>query len=100
MKVKKENDVSYYDSSNILFSTYDNVEEKLYICFNYGQIYIFEGINQELNDTFEEAESQGKFFVENIKSKYPFKKDFNKLGEFEREGVKSFIQESLKEIKK
>jgi len=98
MKLKKENDVTYYDSTNILFSTYDPSEEKLYICFTKGNVYIYQGISNELNNSFEESESQGKFFLENIKNKFSFTKELNKLGDFEKEGVKSFIEQLKKEI--
>lgn len=99
MIVKKEGDINYYDSSNILFSTYDNIKRKLYICFKYGQTYVYEGISPEINEFFENATSQGKFLNENIKPVFNFKKDVL-LGEFETKGVESFIRSSLKEKEK
>ena len=96
MIVKKEDDVVYYDSSNILFSTYDNVKKILYICFKDGQTYTYENVDPKINNLFESAESQGKFLASNIKGKYSYKKD-EKISEFETQGVKSFISKVLKE---
>ena len=68
-----------YDSSNILQTTYFPTSERLYISFNRGGVYSYEGVDPDLYDEFKNAESQGKFFAEKIKSqtgKYPYRKEF------------------------
>jgi hypothetical protein len=99
MIIRKEDDVVYYDSSNILFSTYDSSKKNLYICFKNGQTYVYENIEQKLNEAFELAQSQGKFLSEKIKNKFSYVKD-KKFTDFETQGVKSFIQKALKEKNK
>jgi hypothetical protein len=49
---------SVYDSSNLLSSVYFPNTEKLYLIFKRGELY----------ESFEKAESQGKFFNQNIKN--------------------------------
>ncbi len=99
MIVKKEDDVVYYDSSNILFSTYDKVKKILYICFKNGQTYTYGDIDEQVNNLFESAESQGKYLAANIKGKFQYIKD-QKISDFETEGVKSFISRVIKEQSK
>lgn len=99
MKIsKEENGVSYYDSSNILFSTYDNLKKILYICFENGQLYSYSNINEDLNLLFESADSQGKFLNEKIKNKFKTEKD-KKYSEFEINGMKSYVSKLIKESK-
>jgi len=57
----------YYDSSNILKSIYFKEKQKLYIYFARGILYSYRPIILSLYEEFEQAESQGKKFLEKIK---------------------------------
>lgn len=56
-----------YDSSNILMSVYFPKNNLLYISFNRGGVYSYTNVDRELYDNFENSDSQGKFFVNEIK---------------------------------
>lgn len=66
-----------YSSSNILMSVYFPKTELLYVSFNRGGVYSYTNVDNELYDKFENSDSQGKFFVKEIKP--------NKLHEFRKE---------------
>jgi hypothetical protein len=59
---------SVYDSSNLLSSVYFPNTEKLYLIFKRGGVYSYLNVSSELYESFEKAESQGKFFNQNIKN--------------------------------
>jgi len=68
-----------FKSSNILKTTYFINDNRLYISFHKGGVYSYSNIDPELYYNFKNAESQGKFFSENIKKyteKYPYRKEF------------------------
>jgi hypothetical protein len=82
-KVVKEEIVGYYDaifdSSNILQTTYFPQQERLYISFNRGGVYSYENFPHEKYREFKNAESQGKYFIQEIKNKpdeHPYRKEF------------------------
>jgi hypothetical protein len=84
-KIFKEEDgtIGYYDSifdsSNVLQSTYFPNQRRLYISFNRGGVYSYGNVDNELFEEFKNAESQGKFFIKEIKTKsdkYPYRKEF------------------------
>ena len=84
-----------YESSNILMSTYFPLKNKLFIHFNKGQTYSYTNINEEIYKKFENAESQGKFFIEEIKknpNKFPFSKEYT-LTKSEIDSAKQVINE-------
>jgi len=86
---------SIYESSNILMSTYFPKTNKLFIHFNRGGTYSYTNIDEGLYKDFENADSQGKFFLANIKknpNKYPYAKEY-KLTESEIKNAKSVIKE-------
>jgi len=68
---------SIYDSSNVLQTTYFPENKRLFISFNRGGVYSYNGVSQELYEEFKSAESQGKFFATTIR-KYPKKYTFRK----------------------
>ena len=85
-KTIKENDgsIGYYeaifDSSNILQTTYFPKQNRLYISFNRGGVYSYENVDNEKYEEFKTAESQGKYFIEEIKKKsdkHPYRKEFS-----------------------
>jgi hypothetical protein len=84
-----------YESSNILMTTYFPNTNKLFIHFNRGGTYSYTNINESLYKEFENAESQGKFFIANIKknpNKYPYAKEY-KLTATEINEAKQVINE-------
>lgn len=91
-----ENDINYFDSTNVLFSHYDQFNRRLFICFQGGQTYKYTNISIELNKSFLEANSQGKFINENIKDKYHFVKD-KKYTKFEMDLVMSAVNKMKKQ---
>lgn len=97
MLLEKDGITCYYDSSNILVSQYDKDRQELYLTFNSGGLYKYENINESLNLEFENSESQGKFFIDNIKNKHQTTKimdvDKNNL-----QGLKQYINKNLKKM--
>lgn len=83
-----------YDSSNILTSTYFPKSNILYLSFKRGGTYKYSNINEDIYALFENCDSQGKFFVNEIRNKpeYPYMKAFQ-LNENEIEVAKEKIQE-------
>ena len=83
-KEHKENDnnVGYiecvFESENILKTTYFPNIQRLYIAFSRGHTYSYGNVSLEKYKEFEEADSQGKFFHQQInnKTKYPVRKEF------------------------
>jgi len=67
-----------FDSDNILKTTYFHQAQRLYIAFNRGGTYSYENVTPDMYQQFENAESQGKFFHQNIRNnpKYPYRKEF------------------------
>lgn len=66
----KEIDAS--KSSNIEKISYDGEHMKVY--FRSGGVYQYEGVDGELFGRFADADSFGKFFLQEIKGKFPFKR--------------------------
>lgn len=87
-----------FDSSNILTSTYFPKTQTLYIAFFRGGVYTYLNVDQDFYDRFESSESQGKFFVTELKNnpKYPYQKSF-KLFESEIERAKEVINQWKKQ---
>ena len=86
---------SIFDSSNILKTTYFPKKNMLYVSFNRGGTYSYSNVRHELYEQFEQAESQGKFFVEEIKknpNKFPYAKEFS-LRDSEVDSIKKIIRE-------
>jgi hypothetical protein len=86
----------FYDSSNILNTTYYPHTKTLYISFNRGGVYSYANVNEELYEEFKNAESQGKFFAQTIKlqsQKYPYRKEFS-LYPSELEKYKEVVEEN------
>jgi len=80
---EEDGTIGYYDavysSSNVLQTTYFPIAQRLYISFNRGGVYSYENVSPELYEEFKIAESQGKFFIKEIKNKpdvHPYRKEF------------------------
>lgn len=100
--IKREGDQttlieSHFDSTNILKTNYIPEKNYMFIFFN-KLVYSFSGISPELYEKFEQAESQGKFFINEIKKKpkvYNYVREY-KLMEFEKKDINDIIK-SLKD---
>lgn len=82
-----------FESSNITKSIYFEHNEKFYLFFKRGHGYSYINVSKELYEGFENAESQGKFFNEKIKTNplYQHKYEF-KLFESELKEVEEIIE--------
>jgi hypothetical protein len=61
-------------SSNLKSAKYDTLTENLVVTFNTGNIYEYEKVPWNKFTKFRMAESQGKFFNENIARTHKYKK--------------------------
>ena len=61
-------------SSNIKSAEYDTESKKLIVEFNNGFKYEYDEVPHQTYTKFRMAESQGKFFNENISKNYTYKK--------------------------
>lgn len=68
-----------YKSSNILATTYFPKKELLFISFRRGKVYSYSNISEEKYQNFKNAESQGEFFIKEIRNKpqkHLYRKEF------------------------
>lgn len=61
-------------SSNLLSAVYETDSEDLTITFNNGSIYVYNKVPWNVFTKFRMADSQGKFFNENIGKVYKYTK--------------------------
>ena len=61
-------------SSNLKFASYDTDSELMTVEFNSGAIYEYKKVPWNKFTKFRLAESQGRYFNENIKKNYTFSK--------------------------
>lgn len=61
-------------SSNLLSAVYETDSEDLTVTFNNGSIYVYNKVPWSVFTKFRMAESQGKFFNENIGRTYKYTK--------------------------
>src|SRR5688572_819548 len=86
---------SYFDSSNIAKVNFIPEKQFMFIFFSNGLVYSYSNITEELYKKFEDAESQGKFFIAEIKKntkQYKYLREF-KLYEFEKQDIKQIIDD-------
>jgi len=69
------NQESIFESSHIEKCMYDYTTNTLKVRFKSGATYEYFNVSPEVYNNLAQAESQGKFFNENIKNNY----DFNQL---------------------
>ena len=55
-------------------SEIDYQDNILTVTFNNGRVYTYEGVSRELFEKLVNSESKGKFFHENINSRFNFKR--------------------------
>ena len=60
-------------SSNIAKAAYNFKKHQLMIAFHNGRRYVYENVNMYEWLAFSEAESQGQWFIENIRDEKPYK---------------------------
>jgi hypothetical protein len=85
---------AFYDSTNILKTNYIPERNLLFIFFKGGSVYSYSNIDRELYEKFENCESQGKFFIAEIKKKpqvYNYLKEY-KMYEFEKQDINEIIE--------
>lgn len=63
-----------YESSNIKKGMFDSNTKVLELTFNSGSTYAYEGVSHEVFSGLNAADSQGKYFNQNINKKFNFKK--------------------------
>ncbi len=63
---------SSFNSSMIEKCFYDFTKNRLKVKFNGGQVYEYENVEPVIYEAFCQAESTGRYFIENIKNKYEF----------------------------
>jgi len=98
-EIKRERDnmtliEAFFDSSNISKSNYYPDKKFMFIFFNNGLVYSYSNITEELYNNFENAESQGKFFITEIKKKptiYRYLREY-KLYDFEKQDIVQIIE--------
>lgn len=108
-RIKNENVIkAFYQSSNILASTYNETTKDLNIVFKKGNSYTYRNVETKDYFRFETSESQGETFNKYIKQ-YPFIKgesidvnliteEVNKIKEEEINGFEITIINNLKTI--
>lgn len=68
-RIEKDNEIIVtYDSSNILASKFNKLNNDLIITFKQGRQYLYEDVSRTDYTRFELAESQGKVFNTHIKN--------------------------------
>lgn len=66
--------IAEYDSSNVRGAKYNINEKTLQITFGSGAVYEYTEVPHEVFSAFDNAESQGKYFNQNIGKKFSYKK--------------------------
>lgn len=68
--------VSFYDvvSSNVSGIGYDSDEQRLYVRFNKGDLYYYDGVTYDVYEQMLAAESKGRFVHTDLKGRYPYGK--------------------------
>jgi hypothetical protein len=99
-KVEKNGLVeAIYRSSNIIASTYNQIDGTLKIIFKHGGSYSYSNVENTDYVRFETAESQGKILNSNIKS-YAFIKNENVDTKEVINRIKKLKQEEIESFKK
>ena len=91
---------TYFDSSNILKSTYFTQKNKLYVHFSKGGTYSYENVTSEQHNALLEAESSGKYFISEIQKnveRHPYRKEFT-LNPSEITEIKLLIETKKKQL--
>jgi hypothetical protein len=67
-------DVEFYDveSSNVSQIGYDGDEMVLYVRFNNGYLYFYEGVPPDVWEQMLYSDSKGRFVHTNLKGRYPY----------------------------
>lgn len=67
-------EVDFYDveSSNVAEIGYDGDEMVLYVRFNKGALYYYEGVPPDVWEQFLYTDSKGRFIHTDLKGRYPY----------------------------
>lgn len=67
-------DVDFFEveSSNVAEIGYDGNEMVLYVRFNKGPLYYYEGVPPDVWDEFVYTDSKGKFIWTHLRDRYPY----------------------------
>jgi lysyl-tRNA synthetase class 2 len=60
------------DSRAISVIDYDDEKAKLFVRFTSGEEYVYVGVPGEVHRSFCDAESKGRFFLAEIRDRYPY----------------------------
>lgn len=61
-------------SSNVAEVGYDEQSSQLYVQFNSGELYIYDGVPFNEFENLKNASSVGSYLALNIKNRYPYRK--------------------------
>ena len=61
-----------FDSTAIRDIRYQADRQKLFVTFTNGGAHVYVGVPGEVHRSFVEAESQGRFFVAEIRDRFPY----------------------------
>ncbi|MCF8504635.1 MAG: KTSC domain-containing protein [Caulobacter sp.] len=61
-----------FESTAIRDIRYEDDRQKLFVTFVNGGAYVYVGVPGEVHRSFVEAESQGRFFVAEIRDRFPY----------------------------
>lgn len=89
MILLQEDNRHYFDSSNILYSEYNEDDREMIILFERGGLCSYKGVTPFIYEQFLNADSQGKFFRKHIMN--------HKLIEYTK--IKKLDKEEIEKIK-
>lgn len=61
-----------FESTAIRDIRYDDDRQKLFVTFVNGGEYVYVGVPGEVHRSFVEADSQGRFFIAEIRDRFPY----------------------------
>lgn len=61
-----------FESTAIRDIRYEDERQKLFVTFINGGEYVYVGVPGEVHRSFVEAESRGRFFIDQIRDRFPY----------------------------
>ena len=61
-----------FDSTAISDIRYEDERQKLFVTFENGGAYVYVGVPGEVHRSFLDADSQGLFFIAEIRDRFPY----------------------------
>ncbi len=59
-------------SSNVSAVGYDGATQRLFVRFNNGSVYSYEGVSEATHQAFLTASSKGQFVWQHLRDQYPY----------------------------